>query len=145
MIEPFVITQEDSDCTGSDTTADSLQDVYSYRVPIGVTIILRPTDVLCVGIEETDGTVAQNISLVKLEKRDQTGEEKMPLVNSMQFANFAASGVGEFQDEDKLVRLEINKELRVEEQEYIVLMAKNASPYIGEDDSYFELRCHRER
>lgn len=145
MIEPFVITQEDSDTTNTDTSADSLQDVYVYRVPIGLTIILRPTDVLCVYAEETDGTVAQNIALIKLEVRDATGAEKKPILGPMQFANFSASGVGEYQDEDKLVHLDITREIRVTEQEYIALQVKNPSPYIGCDDSSFELRCHRER
>lgn len=145
MIEPFVITQEDSDTANTDTSSEALEDVFVYRVPIGIDIILRPTDVLCVHAEETDGTVAQNTSLVKLEVRDATGAEKKPILGPMQFANFSASGVGEWQDEDKLVHLDITKEIRVTEREYIALQVKNATPYIGCDDSSFELRCHRER
>jgi len=140
MIEPFVITQEDSDITQADTTADELQDLFKYRVPKGMKIHLRPGDVLAFYGRETDDTAMQANALVKLELRDATAEEKAPLVNSAQYANFN----GEFQDEDKLVKLEIANERIVGEQEYISLMVKNPSPYADKDLSYFELRTHRE-
>ena len=145
MIEPFVITQEDSDVTQTDTTADSLQDLFVYRVPIGHTIILRPDDVLCCDLDETDTTVAQNICQVKLEVRDASNEEKKPVLGPLQYASFAASGVGEFKDEDKSIHLDIHREMKVYEREYIALMVKNASPYVDKDTSFFSLRCHRER
>lgn len=141
MIEPFVITQEDANVTQSDTTAEALQDLFVYRVPKGIKrIILRPEDVLASYMRETDDTAAQATGLVKLEWRDATGTEKKPLVQEMQYANFN----GEFQDEDKLVRLDIPAQLDVLEREYIALMSKNALPYTDKDLSYFELRCHRE-
>lgn len=140
MREPWVITQEDSNVTQADGTANELQDLMKYRVPKGMKIILAPDDVLCFYGEETDTTALQSSALVKLELRDATGEEKTPLVNSMQYANFA----GEFQDEAKLIKLDIQGEKIVGEQEYISLMVKNPTPYCDKDTSYFELRCHRE-
>jgi len=145
MIEPYVITQEDSDVTQTDTTADSLQDLFVYRVPIGHTIILRPEDVLCCDLDETDATVCQNTAQVKVEVRDASNEEKKPVLGPMQYANFAASGVGEFRDEDKFIKLDIHREIKVYEQEYIALQVKNPSPYVDKDTSFFSLRCHRER
>jgi len=141
MIEPFTITQEDSDVTQTDTTADALQDLFVYRVPIGTTIILRPDDVLCSYMVETDASAAQSTGQVKLEHRDDAGEGKTPLLGPMQYASF----VGEFKDEDKLQHLDITEEKRVYAQEYIALQSKNPSPYTDKDLSYFELRCHRER
>ena len=140
MREPWTITQEDSAVTQADGTANELQDLFKYRVPKGMKIILTPEDVLCLYAEETDASAEQASALVKLELRDATGEEKTPLVNSMQYANFN----GEFQDEAKLVHLDIQKEVIVGEQEYISLMVKNPTPYTDKDNSYFELRCHRE-
>ena len=145
MIEPFVITQEDTDVTQTDTTAEALQDLFVYRVPIGITIILRPEDVLCAGLVETDTTVVQNTAQVKIEVRDATGEEKKPILGPMSYANFSASGVGEFKDEDKFVKLDITREMKVYENEYIALQVKNPSPYVDKDTSSFSLRCHRER
>ena len=145
MIEPFVITQEDTDVTQTDTTAEALQDLFVYRVPIGMSIILRPGDVLCADLDETDTTVAQNTAQVKVEVRDATGEEKKPILGPMSYANFSASGVGEFKDEDKFVKLDITKEMKVYEREYIALQVKNPSPYVDKDTSFFSLRCHRER
>lgn len=140
MREPWVITQEDSNVTQADGTANELQDLFKYRVPKGIKIILSPEDVLCLYAEETDGSAEQNSALVMLELRDVTGEEKKPLVNSMQYANFA----GEFQDEAKVIHLGIQGEAILGEQEYISLMVKNPTPYTDKDNSYFELRCHRE-
>lgn len=140
MIEPWVITQEDSNVTQADGTANELQDLFKYRVPKGMKIILRPEDVLCFYGEETDTTALQSSALVKLELRDDTGEEKTPLVNAMQYVNFN----GEFQDEDKLIKLNISGQKIVGEQEYISLMVKNPTPYCDKDTGYFELRCHRE-
>jgi len=140
MIEPYVITQEDDNITQADGTADELQDLFLYRVPKGMKIILRPDDALCVYVVETDASAAQNNALIKLELRDATATERTPLVQSTQYANFA----GEFQDEDKLVHLDITKEIIVGEQEYIALQGKNPTPYLDKDTSYFELRCHRE-
>ena len=140
MIEPFVITQEDEAVTQADGTANELQDLFLYRVPKGTKIILSPDDALCVYVVETDSTAAQNTALIKLELRDATATEKTPLVQATQYANFA----GEFQDEDKLIHLDITREIVVGEQEYIALMGKNPTPYLDKDLSYFELRCHRE-
>jgi hypothetical protein len=140
MIEPFVITQEDENVAQADGTADELQDLFKYRVPKGQRIILRPEDVLAVYVVETDGTAAQNNALIKLELRDATETEKTPLVQSTQYVNFA----GEFQDEDKLIHLDIQKEIVVDEQEYLVILGKNPAPFLDKDLSYFELRCHRE-
>jgi len=140
MIEPFVITQEDDNITQADGTANELQDLFKYRVPKGQKVILRLDDVLCLYAEETDATAEQATALVKLEMRDATGEEKTPLLNSTQYANFA----GEFQDEDKIIKLDIAREIIVGEQEYISLMVKNPTPFTDKDNSYFELRTHRE-
>ena len=144
MIEPFVINQEDSNVTQADTTAESLQDLFLYRVPKGQKIILRPDDVICLHCDETDSSVCQNTALVKVELRDATQTEMAALLQATQYANFSSSGIGEFQDEDKLVHLDIQKEIVVGEQEYIAIMVKNPSPYADKDLSWFEIRCHRE-
>ena len=141
LIEPFVINQEDTDVTQADGTADALQDLMLYRVPIGIAIILRPEDVLCIYVEETDASAAQATAQIKVEIRDATGTEKRPLLGPLQYASFS----GEFQDEDKLIHLDIAHEVRVVEQEYIAIMGKNPSPYLDKDTAYFSLRCHRER
>jgi len=140
MIEPWVITQEDSNVTQADTTANELQDLFKYRVPKGMKVHLRPTDIICFYGRETDNTALQANALVKLEMRDATGEEKTPLVNSIQYANYN----GEFQGKNKLIKLDIGREIIVGEQEFISLMVKNPSPYADKDLSYFELRTHRE-
>lgn len=140
MIEPFVIMQEDTNVTQTDGTAEALQDWMSYRVPKGQKIILRPDDMFCVYAEETDASALQATALVKVELRDATATERITLVQQTQYANLN----GEFQDEDKLVHLDIQKEIIVGEQEYIVVMIKNPTPYADKDTGYFEIRCHRE-
>lgn len=145
FVEPFVITQEDSNVTQADGTAETLQDLFKYRVPTGIVIILRPGDPVKLHVDETDSSVGQATSQVLFEIRDATGEEIKPLLGPMQYANFSASGIGEFQDEDKIVRLGIGREIRVREKEYIVVRVKNATPYADKDLSWFSIECHRER
>ena len=144
MIEPFVITQEDSDVTQSDTTAASMTDLFKYRVPKGWSILLRPTDVIAMDLDETDGTVAQNTDEVKLEIRDSTETEKKTVLGPILYSRFAASGVGEWRDEDKLVKLGIGTEVEVNQREYIVLMT-NGTAITDKDLSAFDLRVHRRR
>ena len=141
MIEVYDITQEDTDVTQTDTTAASLQDLFVYRVPLGVSIILSPEDVLNVYLRETDDTVAQATAQVKLEIRDSTGSEKQPLVHPTQYAVFN----GEFQDEDLFVKLDIPAPITIPERWYIALMGNNPSPFLDKDLSYFTLTAHRER
>ena len=145
LIEPFVITQEDSDVTQADTTAAVMGDLFSYRVPKGKSILLRPSDVLALDLDNTSAAVAANACQVKLEKRDQTGQEKTPLLGPLQYASFAASGVGEFEDLDKLIHLEISGEIEVGEQEYIVIMGNNPTTGLDKDTSFFDLRTHSKR
>uniref|UniRef100_A0A6M3KUB2 Uncharacterized protein n=1 Tax=viral metagenome TaxID=1070528 RepID=A0A6M3KUB2_9ZZZZ len=145
LIEPFALTQEDSDVTQADTSAGVMGDLFSYRVAKGKSILLRPSDVLALDLDNTSAAVAANTCKVKLEKRDITGQEKTPLLGPLQYASFAASGVGEFQDEDKLVHLEIGKEIEVGEQEYIVLMGDNPTTGLDKDTSFMELRTHSKR
>lgn len=145
MIEPFVINQEDSDITQTATTAESLQDLFVYRVPIGMRLLLRPTDVFCMHVDQVGSAVGDNTSLIKVEHRDSANVEKKPILGPVQYANFSASGLGEFQDEDKLVHLDIQAPITVEEQEYIAVMVKQADPFADQNLSYFSLRTHRER
>jgi len=145
LIEPFVITQEDSDVTQADTTAGVMGDLFSYRVPKGKSLLLRPGDVLALDLDNTSAAVAANTCQVKLEKRDQTGQEKTPLLGPLQYASFSASGVGEFKDEDKLIHLEIGSQIEVGEQEYLVLMGNNPTTGLDKDTSFMSLRTHSKR
>ena len=138
MIEPFVITQEDSNVTQADTAAATLADLFLYRVPKGQKIILRPEDVICLYSENTSAGALQAVGLVKLELRDATQTQRRALVQSTQYANFN----GEFKDEDKLIHLDIQGEIVVGEQEYLALMVKDSTG-ADKDNSYFEIRTHR--
>ena len=145
MIEPFVITQEDSDVTQADTSAGVMGDWFSYRVPLGQSIILRPSDVLCVDCDNTSAAVCSNVGQIKLEIRDATGSDKKPVLGPMLYGSFAASGVGEFKDDDLMNHLQISGEIEVKEREYIVLMVDNPTTGADKDTSFFSLRTHRKR
>ena len=145
MIEPYGINQEDTtNITQTDTTASSSTDLFVYRVPKGVTILLDPSDVLKLDLDEDDTTVAQNTDEIKMEIRDSANQGKETILGPILYGNFAASGVGEWTDEDKLVHLAISKPIRVQSQEYIALMVK-ATGIIDKDTSAMSLLTHRER
>ena len=141
LVEPFVINQEDPNVAQADGVAEALQDLFLYCVPLGITILLRPEDVLCLFAQETDATALQSTAEVKLEARDGTQSQKIPVLGPALYASFA----GEFKDEDKFVHLDISAPIEVKEKEYIALMVKNPTPYADKDTGYFSLRTHRRR
>jgi len=144
IIEPWTINQEDSDITQTDTVAATSGDLFVYRVPKGITILLDPSNVLKLDLDEDDTTVCQNTDEVKLEIRDSAGLGKRTILGPVLYGSFAASGVGELQDVDKLVHLDISGPMRVEHQEYIALMVK-ATGICDKDTSIMSLVTHRER
>ena len=141
LTEPFVINQEDPNVTQADGAAEALQDLFLYRVPLGITILLRPEDVFCLYAEETDTTALQTTAEVKLEVRDATQSQKIPVLGPALYASF----LGEFKDQDKFNHLDIAGPVEVKEKEYIAVMVKNPTPYADKDTGYFSLRTHRRR
>lgn len=139
MIEPFVINQQSSDVTQTDTTAATMSTWMSYRVPKGEKIILRPEDEICIYAADTGAAALDAFAPVKVILKDATDTEETPLVQSIQYGSYN----GEFRDRDKIIKLDIAHEIIVGEQEYIKIQIKDTTG-ADKDTGYFEIRCHRE-
>lgn len=144
VIEPFTINQKDSNITKSDTTAGSSTDLLKFKVPKGISILLRPEDVVAMDLDETDASIAQPTDEVIIEVRDTAEQGKRTILGPKIYSAFSASGVGEWNDTDKLQTLEITNELEVKSQEFIVLKVKGTAAIDG-DTSAWSLRTHRRR
>lgn len=142
VVEPYTITQEDSNVTQADTSAGAWGDLFSFRVPKGELFILRPEDIFRFYGKDTGGAELVNTDRIKIEIRDSMGAgESYPVLNPVLYGNLA----GEFKDKDKLTHLEVSEEIEVSELEYIVVMAYEPDLGGDKDDSYFSLNTHRRR
>ena len=86
-----------------------------------------------------DPTEMGNTDLVRVEVRDENELTKKVLINGALY-----SQVKEFQDRDKLYRLDINEEVRADGDDWLVILVRAFSP-IDASPSYFALTCDRRR
>ena len=139
-IEPYDLNQEDTDITQADTTASVWGPLFSYRAPKGRSLILRPGDAFSAYVTDTATVECSATDLFRLVKKDQEGSEIVPITGDILYAS-----IKEFQDEDKMFRLPITRELEIGEQEYLVLEAYSVGAGADKDLSYFDLVVHSKR
>jgi len=142
-IEPYELQQEDTDITQADTTASVWGPLFSYRAPKGRSLILRPGDFFSAAMYDTAGgfTECSDTDRFRLVKKDQTGEEIVPITGDILYASIK----GSFQDIDKMFRLPITREIEIAEQEYLVLEAYSVGLGADKDESSFSLVCRSKR
>lgn len=133
-VEPYDLQQEDTDITQADTTASVWGPLFSYRAPKGRSLILRPGDAFSVYMVDTGTSECSDTDLLGLVKKDQTGEETVPITGDILYAS-----VKDFQDKDKMFRLPISREIEIAEQEYLDLEAYSVGAGADKDLSYFDL------
>lgn len=138
--EPYELQQEDTDITQADTTASVFGPLFSYRAPKGRSLILRPGDAFSGYMVDTATAECSDTDRFRLIKKDQEGGEVMPITSDILYASFK-----EFQDEAKMFRLPITREVEIGEQEYLVLEAYSVGAGADKDLSYFSLVCRSKR
>jgi hypothetical protein len=124
----------------TDSTASKMTDVWKYQVPSGQAHILKPGHRFAAYLKDTGAAeVGSGTCRIKIVIRDQSESEEKVLYGP---ALYVASK--EFQDADKMAKLDLQKEEKVGEKMFIVIQA-NDDTGVDESASYFKLETVRVR
>lgn len=123
----------------ADGTANSWSDLWKYQVPTGQAHILQAKHRFAAYIEDdSPAQVGNGTCRLKIEVRDQSESDKQRIYEGLYVAS------KEFQQDDKMARLLLTKDLLVEEKWFIVIMVLDDGT-VDESDSYFKLETIRLR
>lgn len=141
---PFRLTSDDPVLSRADGVANIMSDLWTYQVPIGVSLILKPEHTFAANLEWDSTTCGNNTCLVKIEKRDASGSDVVKVFFDMYYA------VTTWSDQSKMAHLQVPPEgIIVNERELLVISAyesAGAIQAVAEGDvSYFELRIAKVR
>ena len=145
--QPFRLYQDDPVIAVADGTAATWSDIWKYQVPVGVSLILKPSHTFaCYLYESTSpGQCTQTNTMVKIEKRD-ASESSV----TKAFLDLYKTCT-EFQERSKMARLQVPEEgLIINEREYLVISVYDPDGAVDEagaagGDSYFELHIAKVR
>ena len=142
--ESFVLNSADTTAIPSgnrtDTSASVMGDIWKYQVPSGQAHILKAGHRFSAYISDTAPAEAgAGTCRVQIEIRDQSQKEKEIIFGPVLYAT-----VKEFQQDDKMARLDIQRDYVVEEKFFIVVMGIDDTG-IDESNSYFKLETIRVR
>lgn len=123
-----------------DGTANAWSDIWKYQVPVGQAHLLKSGHRFSSYLEDgAPAEVGSGTCRIKIVIRDQSeGEEKVIYGPALYVAS------KEFQDADKMARLDLLKDEVVEERFFIVVSVKDDGA-VDESDSYFKLETLRVR
>jgi hypothetical protein len=137
--EPFDLTDQDANITKANATAATWSDLYKYQVPVGVGHVLQAGHTFSIYLMNTSSTVNAATDLVKIEVRDSSEQDKRTVYGPAIYQR-----VQEFQDRNKIARLNVSAPVPVLERQWIVVMVKGATAP-GTANSYFDLAINRVR
>lgn len=141
---PFRLTSDDPVLSRADGVASTWSDLWTYQVPIGVSLILKPEHTFVANLEWDTTTCGNSTCMVKIEKRDASGSDVVRVFYDMYYA------VKEWQDKSKMAHLQVPPEgVIVNERELLVISGYESAGAIqagaAGDVSYFELRIAKVR
>ena len=139
--DPFRLYNGDPNITEADGVAATWSDVWKYQVPIGSTLILKPTNTLAAYLEDSSpAECGASTCEVRVEKRDSSESDVVIVFGSDLYIT-----VKEFQEVPLMARLSVPEEgLLVNEREWLVIMVKDDAT-LDASDSYFEIRTAKIR
>ncbi len=136
--EPFDLTEQDSNITKANGTDAAWSDMYKFQVPVGIGHTIQPGHSISMYLDKA-GTESAATSLVKIEVRDSSEQDKRAVYGPAIYQR-----VKEFQDRNKLARLNVSAPVPVLERQWIVVMIK-ATTAPTTVNSYFDLAINRVR
>jgi len=136
--EPFDLTDQDSNITKSNATDSAWSDMYKYQVPVGIGHTIQPGHFISAYLDKA-GTETSATALVKIEVRDSAEQDKRTVFGPAVYAK-----IKEFQDRNKIARLNVAEPVPVLERQWIVLMVSAATAPTTAN-SYFDLAISRIR
>lgn len=138
--QPFRLYQDDPGVAVSDGTAATWTDIWSYQVPQGTALILKPQHTFSAYIEDASAEVGDQTCQVKIEKRDASQSDVLIV-----FGPDLYYAVKEFQELSKIARLNVSEDgVIIGEREYLVISVKDDGT-VDESDSYFQLHIAKVR
>jgi len=123
----------------SDGTANKWSDIWKYQVPTGQAHVLKAGHRFAAYFEDASAECGAGTCEIRIEIRDQSEQESKTVLGPILYAS-----VKEFQQDDKMARLDLLKDQEVEERFFIVIAVKDDGA-IDESDSYFKLETIRVR
>ena len=123
----------------SDGTANQWSDIWKYQVPVGQSHILKPGHYLATYLEDASAEVGNGSCQVKVVVRDQSEQDEKAIYGPALYV-----ATKEFQDRDKMAKLQLQHEVLVEESSFIVIQVKDDGA-VDESDSYFKMETIRVR
>lgn len=138
--ERWSLTQaQTADITEADGTASKWSDIWKYQVPTGVGHVLLPTHTFSAYLEDASTEVGSGTCRVRIEVRDSSEQDSKVVFGPSLYIT-----VKEFQDTQKIARLDLEKPVPVTERMWIVVAVYDDGA-IDASDSYFELAVNRIR
>lgn len=138
--DPFRLYQDDPNVDVADGTASTWSDIWTYQVPNGNALILKPQHTFSAYIEDGSAEVGDATCMVKIEKRDSSKSDVYCVYGP---DLYLASK--EFQEHPKKATLKVPAEgVVVHERQFLIISIYDDGT-IDESDSYFELHIARVR
>ena len=136
VLAPFLLTQNDGNITAVNGVANLWSDLWSYRVPNGVGIILQAADVFSAYLDD-GAEIGRYISYVRIEVRDPSPEATRLIYGPAQY-----NRVREFQNRNTVARLEAPEPVKVYARQWIVFMVLDDA-IVAVATSYFTLQTSK--
>jgi hypothetical protein len=135
--EPFDLTDQDPNITKANAAAAVWSDVYKYQAPVGVGLILQADHMFSIYLADTLGVESAKFDLVKIEVRDSSEQDKRTVYGPAYYLK-----AKEFQDRNKIARLNVSAPVPVLERQWIVVMVKGTT-IPSTKNSHFSLLTER--
>ena len=138
--QPFRLYQNDPVVAVADGVAATWSDIWTYQVPNGVALVLKPHHTFSAYIN--DGSeVGASTCQIKIEKRDSSKSD-----TQIAFGPALYVEVKEFQTKAKMARLMVPGEgIIVNEREFLIISVKDDGTVTTSATCYFELHIARIR
>jgi len=137
---PFRLYQDDPVIAVADGVASTWSGIWKYQVPVGVSLIIKPSHTFAAYIEDGSAEVGDHTCSVRIEKRDASESDVAIL-----FGPKLYKSVKQFVDTNRIAKFSVPEEgVSINEREYLVVVAYDDGT-IDESDSYFEMHIAKVR
>jgi len=120
VLAPFLLTHNDGNITAANGVAGLWSDIWAYRVPNGVGIVLQASDIISMYLDD-GAEIGRYVEYVRIEVRDPS-QESTRLV----YGPAIYDRVREFQDRNTVARLGLPEQVKVYARQWIVFMNLDA-------------------
>lgn len=135
---PHHITDSDKAITAGNGVANTWSDIWKFRVPQNVGIVVSPGDLFSAYLNDGSAEVGTDGScLVRIEVRDASEQHRETIMGDVNY-----SKIQEFQDRDKMFRFNPPQAFKVVARQWIVVMSKDNTG-VNHSKSYFDMLCTR--